>query len=50
MFCLEDLSEDELRRVKATFESLAAASPAAGRLMAATEQLEDAGVPFTALP
>jgi len=24
MLCLEDLSEDELRRVKATFESLAA--------------------------
>jgi low affinity Fe/Cu permease len=25
MLCLEDLSEDELKRIKATFESLAAA-------------------------
>jgi low affinity Fe/Cu permease len=41
MLCLEDLSEDELRKVKATFESLAT-SPA-GHVRRATEQLEDAG-------
>jgi low affinity Fe/Cu permease len=31
MLCLEDLSEDDLRKVKATFESLAAAPIAAGQ-------------------
>jgi len=43
MLCLEDLSEDELRRVKATFESLAAAPAAAGHILARTEELRDAG-------
>ena len=43
MLCLEDLGEDELRKVKATFESLAAAPAAAGHVLAATEQLRDAG-------
>jgi hypothetical protein len=38
MLCLEDLSEDELRKVKATFESLAAAPAVAGHVGAATEQ------------
>jgi hypothetical protein len=43
MLCLEDLSEDELKKVKATFESLAAAPAAAGRIRDTTEQLKDAG-------
>ena len=43
MLCLEDLSEAELKKVKATFESLAAAPAAAERLRWTTEQLEDAG-------
>jgi low affinity Fe/Cu permease len=43
MLCLEDLSEDELRKVKATFETLAAAPAAAGHVVAATEQLRQAG-------
>jgi low affinity Fe/Cu permease len=43
MLCLEDLSEDELKRVKATFESLAAAPAAAGQIRETTEQLKDAG-------
>jgi len=43
MLCLEDLSEDELRKVKATFESLAAAPAAVGQVLAATEHLSDAG-------
>ena len=43
MLCLEDLSEDELRKVKATFETLAAAPAAAGHVVAATEQLRSAG-------
>ena len=43
MLCLEDLSEDELRKVKATFESLAAAPAAAGHILARTEELRDAG-------
>ena len=42
MLCLEDLSEDELKRVKSTFESLAAAPAASGKLET-TEQLKDAG-------
>jgi low affinity Fe/Cu permease len=41
MLCLEDLSEDELKKVKATFESLAAAPAAAGRTT--TERVEGAG-------
>jgi low affinity Fe/Cu permease len=45
MLCLEDLSEDELRKVKATFESLAVAPAAAGHVLAATEQSRDAGMP-----
>src|SRR4051795_11438182 len=40
MLCLEDLSEDELKRVKATFESLAAAPAAVGRIQETTEQLK----------
>ena len=41
MLCLEDRGEDELKNVKATFESLAAAAPAAaGRILSATEQLK----------
>src|SRR6478752_4664399 len=43
MLCLEDLSEDELRKVKATFESLAAAPAAAGHILARPEELRDAG-------
>ena len=43
MLCLEDLSEDELKRVKSTFESLAAAPAAAGQSRDTTEQLKDAG-------
>jgi hypothetical protein len=43
MFCLEDLSEEELRKVKATFELLAAAPAAAGHPLAAAEQSRDAG-------
>jgi low affinity Fe/Cu permease len=47
MLCLEDLSEDELKKVKATFESLAAAPAAAGQTT--TERVEDAGeVPHAA--
>jgi low affinity Fe/Cu permease len=41
MLCLEDLSEDELRKVKATFESLATAP--AGHVRQATDELKDAG-------
>ena len=40
MLCLEDLSEDELTKVKATFESLAAA--ATGQTRETTEQMKDA--------
>ena len=43
MLCLEDLSEDELKRVKSTFESLAAAPAASGQIRETTEQLKDAG-------
>jgi low affinity Fe/Cu permease len=43
MLCLEDLSEEELKKVKVTFESLVAAPAAAGRIRETTEQLEDAG-------
>jgi low affinity Fe/Cu permease len=43
MLCLEDLSEDELRKIKATFESLAATPAVAGHVLAATEQLRGAG-------
>ena len=50
MLCLEDLSEDELKKVKATFESLAAAPAAAGHVRATTEQLRMPGMPFTAPP
>jgi low affinity Fe/Cu permease len=39
MVCLEDLSEQELKKVKATFESLTAAS---GRVQATAGQLESA--------
>ena len=42
MFGLEDLSEEELKKVKATFASLADAPAAAGRVRMATEQLRDA--------
>ncbi len=42
MLCLEDLSEEELKKVKATFESLAAA-PAAAEHVQVVEQLKDAG-------
>jgi low affinity Fe/Cu permease len=44
MFGLEDLSEEELKKVKATFESLAAApAVAAGNVRTATEQPNEAG-------
>ena len=46
MLCLEDLSEDELKRVKATFESLAAAPAAAGQIRETSERLKDAGEAF----
>jgi hypothetical protein len=40
MFCLEDLSKEDLR-INATFEALAAAAAAAGHPRAATEQYRD---------
>jgi hypothetical protein len=43
MLCLEDLSEDELKKVKATFASLAAAPEAARQIRQSRERLEDAG-------
>ena len=43
MLCLEDLGEDELKKVKATFEALAAAPAAAGHIRETSERLEDAG-------
>jgi low affinity Fe/Cu permease len=43
MLCLEDLSEEELKKIKATFESLAVAPAEAGHVQAAAEQLKDAG-------
>ena len=46
MLCLEDLSEDELKKVKATFVSLAAAPAAAGQIRETSELLEDAGEAF----
>jgi low affinity Fe/Cu permease len=46
MLCLEDLSEDELKKVKATFVSLAAAPAAAGQIRETSERLEDAGEAF----
>jgi low affinity Fe/Cu permease len=43
MLCLEDLSEDELKKVKVTFESLASAPATAERIDETIEQLEDTG-------
>lgn len=43
MLCLEDLGEDELRKVKATFASLADIPAVAGHVAAATEQVGDTG-------
>ena len=43
MLCLEDLSEDELKKVKATFASLAAVPEVAGQVRQSSEPLEDAG-------
>jgi low affinity Fe/Cu permease len=40
MLCLDDLSEDELKKIKATFESLA--PDIAKHMPAATNQVEDA--------
>ena len=42
MFGLEDLSEEELKKVKATFKSLADAPAAIEHVMTASGQLEDA--------
>jgi low affinity Fe/Cu permease len=46
MLCLEDLSEDELKKVKATFVSLAATPAAAGQIRETSERLEDTGKAF----
>jgi low affinity Fe/Cu permease len=46
MLCLEDLSEDELKKVKATFVSLAGAPVAAGQIRETSERLTDAGEAF----
>jgi low affinity Fe/Cu permease len=43
MLCLEDFSEEQLKRVKETFESLAAGPATAGRMRETTDQLKDAG-------
>jgi low affinity Fe/Cu permease len=43
MLCLEDLSEDELKKVKVTFASMASAPARAERIDETVEQLEDTG-------
>ena len=43
MLCLEDLSEDELRKVKATFEFSGGRARGGGTIRETTEQLKDAG-------
>jgi low affinity Fe/Cu permease len=43
MLCIEDLGAEELKRVKETFESLATAPAAAGRIRETTEQLKRVG-------
>jgi hypothetical protein len=40
MLCLEDLSEDELKKVKAKFELLAASPSVSGHAPVATEQAD----------
>src|SRR6201993_4034219 len=39
MLCLEDLSEDELKKMKATFVALTEVPAVAGQVVAATEQI-----------